>query len=307
MTQAIRCPSCGKRFTVRSELIGKRLRCSACKEPFTADPDGELHLAPPAAAPSSPAPVRAVSHPAIVPPRQRASPSADRPPIRMGLLKLGGSFVTFGVLALILPLFGIQLRKINMIAESGGDPITAAFIFIGFGGLLCLLAIMRRYGRRIAAIGGGIVLLLFILPMGRGRLGCGRSAHPTPSQLGPAFPDHRIPSVPVTYEGMVKAYGSGRVVRVIATTASNRVAKDPALYKKLWAALQAGGAFTGTSSPVGTRLEFIAAPVEDMDVVARNLPSGEAILNRSTRTIELDMSAESAPASAATRPATTLP
>src|SRR5207249_553021 len=38
------CDSCGKRLNVKDELVGKKVKCPACKTVFTASPSGALRV-----------------------------------------------------------------------------------------------------------------------------------------------------------------------------------------------------------------------------------------------------------------------
>src|SRR5712671_1159617 len=40
------CDSCGKRLNVKDELVGKKVKCPACKTAFTASPSGAVKVKP---------------------------------------------------------------------------------------------------------------------------------------------------------------------------------------------------------------------------------------------------------------------
>ena len=44
MAISVICETCGKRLNVKDELIGKKLKCPACKNPFTASPSGAIRV-----------------------------------------------------------------------------------------------------------------------------------------------------------------------------------------------------------------------------------------------------------------------
>jgi hypothetical protein len=44
MAVSVICDTCGKRLNVKEESIGKKVRCPACKNPFTASPSGAIRV-----------------------------------------------------------------------------------------------------------------------------------------------------------------------------------------------------------------------------------------------------------------------
>ena len=44
MAISVVCDTCGKRLNVKDELVGKKLKCPACKNPFTASPSGAIRV-----------------------------------------------------------------------------------------------------------------------------------------------------------------------------------------------------------------------------------------------------------------------
>jgi len=44
MAISVVCDACGKRLNVRDELVGKKVKCPACKTPFTASPSGAIKV-----------------------------------------------------------------------------------------------------------------------------------------------------------------------------------------------------------------------------------------------------------------------
>jgi len=46
MAISVICDNCGKRLNVKDELVGKKVKCPACKTPFTASPSGAIRVKP---------------------------------------------------------------------------------------------------------------------------------------------------------------------------------------------------------------------------------------------------------------------
>jgi len=46
MAISVVCDSCGKRLNVKDELVGKKVKCPACKTAFTASPSGAIKVKP---------------------------------------------------------------------------------------------------------------------------------------------------------------------------------------------------------------------------------------------------------------------
>lgn len=168
MTQRVACPHCGKQFAARPEMLGRKVRCSGCGSPFVAE-EMELDLAdleqagsgtpvttavgtpataqqyaqqparaaayaPPGAAPSAYTP-SAYTPPA--PPRVKRALSPQeqhtRDVSRRQAVRLGRYMVVLGVLALLLPLVGLQLRIVNQLGQAGFATGTAAVLLFGAG------------------------------------------------------------------------------------------------------------------------------------------------------------------------------
>ncbi|MFM2090659.1 MAG: hypothetical protein RLZZ127_1148 [Planctomycetota bacterium] len=80
MPATFACPTCGATYPVKPVLVGRAVRCTACKKPFRLREDGIADLVPEAApAPASPAPAPAVP---VVPaaPASESAASAPTPP-----------------------------------------------------------------------------------------------------------------------------------------------------------------------------------------------------------------------------------
>jgi predicted Zn finger-like uncharacterized protein len=75
--EAIVCPSCGGRFTVKNFLRGMRVKCPQCQTNFGAQPaESAAPIAPVTAAAAPPPVARAATRPT------RASPPPPPPPVR---------------------------------------------------------------------------------------------------------------------------------------------------------------------------------------------------------------------------------
>src|SRR5215510_11673694 len=44
MAISVVCDNCGKRLNVKDELVGKKVKCPGCKNPFTASPSGAIKV-----------------------------------------------------------------------------------------------------------------------------------------------------------------------------------------------------------------------------------------------------------------------
>jgi hypothetical protein len=144
MAQSISCPSCGKRFVPKPQLVGKRVKCTACAEPFTVQPLDE-RVGTPAAPVAASVPARFA-----LPSRRsaRAAASEGGGGAR-GAYFLGVAMMVMGVLALILPFFGLQFRAI---LESKADSTGVAIGLIIGGAVVCVLAAMGKWGQLIVRI-----------------------------------------------------------------------------------------------------------------------------------------------------------
>src|SRR5690349_16599770 len=110
--------------------------------------------------------------------------------------KLGVRFLIFGVAALILPLFGLQFRKLEKLGDAAG---IAGGVFAVGGALLMLGAYLGRRAWLIAAVGIPALLLLavgfFFLV---GTMIRSRSAAPLAIRAAPTPPTIVIPQRPVS-------------------------------------------------------------------------------------------------------------
>lgn len=117
--QAVRCPTCGKRFSAPAEVLGRRVRCRACNEPFVDEPDEELELAAVVPAPAQvgmrppPLPREAIATPkssAWASAWARVPTDVERDSMQSMAYVIGIRLIVMGVLTLLLPLVGLQYK-----------------------------------------------------------------------------------------------------------------------------------------------------------------------------------------------------
>jgi hypothetical protein len=200
MAEAIVCPNCRKAFRFKAELVGKRTKCPSCGVPFVAQAPGAAARRPdePVWEPGPEIPLATFAEEATNPPpvpQIVARPRPPKPPRRplealtdrqRAVLKLGFTFIAFGVLALVLPLFGLQFRKLEKLGENAW---IAGPVFITLGGVICGLVMLRRYVRVfkwMALIAGGgvaafVVLCIVVLVVVGPRRGGARSTSNPPA------------------------------------------------------------------------------------------------------------------------------
>ena len=129
MSANIVCPTCGKQFRLKEELLGRKVRCTACKESFIAEAEIELAPAPdfhdetPRYATPSPVP-----RSSQLTTRQQSELEAALKAIAS---RAGWQFALLGVLGLGLPYLGLQLRILH---GMGAATPTVATCMAGIGG-----------------------------------------------------------------------------------------------------------------------------------------------------------------------------
>ena len=161
------CPSCNKRFVVRPELAGRRVKCTGCGSAFevprpkdappplddleVVEPSYDVAVAPApaprrggAAAPPSPPPSAPMPAYAAPRPTPRAAPAEWTPWQRL-IFRTGWQVMLFGAVSLVLPLFGLQFRKLQ---KAGVNSAAVGVGLIVVGALMCGGVLLRR------AVGG---------------------------------------------------------------------------------------------------------------------------------------------------------
>ena len=146
------CTNCGKKFKVRDEVIGKKVRCSGCKQPFVAEAPLEVAEAPvnydipdePVVDQAAPPPsVRKVKSSA-----SRAKPIlTNRPSQKFSsgdsggggtgvAMRIGVGFTILGAGGLILPSMGRQFTLFSNLPPENQAVAAAIFLVIG---IVCLI------------------------------------------------------------------------------------------------------------------------------------------------------------------------
>jgi hypothetical protein len=169
MPVPLTCPTCRKRLVVRDELRGRRVKCSACATPFDVPRVPAYCVAgtettnplddPPAPAAYAVAEDRIAGAAAVPPPLPRSA--APPPPAQRVVkpdwssrerffLRTGLQVLAVGVLALVLPLFGLQLRRLHAAGEHAGA-VGAGLVVLG--ALASGVVLLRRATLRPAREG----------------------------------------------------------------------------------------------------------------------------------------------------------
>jgi hypothetical protein len=357
MPEVIICPSCGARLTVKNFLRGMRVKCPKCQAAFSAQAAGAAAQASPPPAPTrppvarpasrpppppappppeddeydvsdeplvtpaplSPAPKRSTTSPLSyrsAPPTEK-SPPFEMTPARRGYLRLGITFFAFGLASLILPLFGLQFRKLQGLGENAW---IASVALMGLGVLVALLSVVRLRARSVLMLGGGIVAGVVLLFLALGALGMilrasrrpptfpsaapppppgppvisgaprPRVSPPPPLLVNPGVPRPPVSAPPVTDDAIVARYGAEKVVRVTVSGPDMFTVRDAVVFRRLRDAVRSAGAQTQTTRPQDNTITCVAAPVEDLDAVANALDLGVTpTIDRATRTITVQL------------------
>jgi hypothetical protein len=222
MDHAFTCPSCGQRYRLKQPPSSGRAKCRKCGQVF------ELPAAnvPPAdrfglpEAPSERPEMVAPEPPAIRPPSPRPARASAEPARpwtlrEKAVLRFGLTLAAFGLAGLILPMFGLQLRKLSRL---GDDASAVAGGILALGLVISGIVLIRHNLRLAFRIGGPVLAALFLLVAGVAYLGRPRqhgsllpppppaSAIPlsvagTPPGRPPSPPEHRAirsgPAAPV--------------------------------------------------------------------------------------------------------------
>ncbi len=226
---------------------------------------------------------------------------SDWTPADRLLFRTGIGCVAFGAFAHILPLLGLQLRKLNHLGSSS----TAAGTGLICVGIFLILYVLFLKGRTLKIILGlagvsviGLVILLTVGYYSSNRPTPGFPAAP-PSPFGgpmgsrpaPFQPPPFTPPPKVDYASLVTRYGDGRVARVTLTdgpgldlgaTVRDRLAKWNSADKPS----------TWSISTRGLESVLLIAPVGSLDDLAAKLDMGSITgTDMTTRqlTIKLDI------------------
>ena len=334
------CPACGKSIRYAAEHAGRAARCPACSNrvelPAAADePDlNNLAVGPPVEA------RQPVGHPAPVlqsaTRRAAAPPRHARPWFRTPnqwtawdtlTFRTGVGCILFGIAALVLPQFGLQMRKLNNLGAAGAS--AAGWGLIGFGTfLIAYVALFKGRMLRLTLYGAGLAILAFAALLGWGWYQSNRApmrpfptaamthAPPSPTnaprglQARPevttnaaAFPHASPPShappphtplrppapVPLSeaYEQMCREYGKNHVARVTFTNADGP--ELTAHVRVVKTALIKSGKSQWRISTMDDLPNLLIAPMDDLDVFVRNLDLGPAEIDHAERRLRIDV------------------
>ncbi|MEW4566876.1 HEAT repeat domain-containing protein [Tautonia sp. JC769] len=184
---SFRCASCNRSYTVKDEHGGKTTRCKQCgatmripRANWEEDEGGEIGLAPVSAFDDLPGPSSSSSSAAqdepMPPPRRpgkvQASGSSSKPGGKEPFTtpeqvrRIGIGFLMLGAGVIILPMFGLQFRRMKNL--SPGDQVPFGIGFAVLGGLLLAISLMmgRSKGRRSPSEGSGFALLGKVVAFG---------------------------------------------------------------------------------------------------------------------------------------------
>jgi hypothetical protein len=295
----VTCNPCGARLRAPKANAGKRLPCPKCGAPIEV-PGNAAHAKERVAPGATPDSRRAgVGLPFRGPSQWTAW---DRILIRTGVM-----CIAFGILAHVLPMLGLQFRKLGKLgpaATTGGTGVAligaflvgyviilkgrtlkllvgaAALAVIGFVGLLTIGYLSSRSGGPTPPMPTG-PSPPFAQPAGapaRGQAGpwsgppspvfSSPSQHP---QRGPMTP--MPPPPPIDYDALVQRYGADRVARVTISGASG-LDLAATIRKRLEAWDSATRPGTWRVSTTGDAAELLLGPVGDLSALAAALDLG---------------------------------
>lgn len=201
------------------------------------------------------------------------------------LVRVGGACIAFGILGHLLPLFGLQLRKLNNL----GNAASAVSTGIAVVGALMIVYVVLLKGRLLKGLlaVAALMVIVFVGMLIIGWFSSRRSFSPPPpppafsapaapgaSPPGAARPPTTFPGPssmpagvtpppPVDYDSLVARFGKDGVVR-ISLTNTDSIDLGATIRKRIEAlpAASRPGSWRVTFS--GDRGNFIAAPVTDL-------------------------------------------
>lgn len=246
------------------------------------------------------------------------------------IFKVGATCVAFGVLSHLLPLIGLQFRKLS----TAGTAALSAGTGVGVVGALMIAYVVSLKGRlgKIMLAMVGLVIVCFAVLLTIGYLSSNRAPRPTfgplgpnsgaapmgprsappiggpngPRHAGPASPGSQSPfpqpphvspmpsPPPIDYDSLVARYGAERIVRVTLTGVDgvDVSATVRASIDRMDKAKKPNTWRIRTSSGVA---ELILAPVDDLDGIAALLDLGTVTATDTTErrlVIEYDATKE---------------
>lgn len=319
MNEAVSCPSCGKRFRFRPELVGKRVTCPDCAGSFVVSaPADEPTLDDGVGASSGAFPPSSVSHRSRQPAPEPSGWDSFR--IRMAV-GLGA----FGIGALVLPLFGLQFRKLGKLSPEGAQAagismLVLSGIFFGWGWI-------RQQTRRaikyvaigVAAVVGIAIIIVIVAvvshgsrsrptprppdptarpapPPNTGPRPPGVAERPTASRSTPSptpgvspRPGTTPPTGHTPYDGLCKRFGADKVVRLRVTGAERSRARVMSQVHRLF---EPSEQRTVILSPPSDVVEVCLAPWEDIEALAARIEFGTVTAtDKEQRIISITMNA----------------
>jgi hypothetical protein len=338
MADAIVCPSCGKRFAFKPSLVGRRVNCPGCRHPFMVSaPSAPPAMDPPPiddafavaedepiAPPPLPRASRATTVASVAQPVSYKSKANDSPANwtlgQKFALRLGTSLMVFGAAALILPLFGLQFRKLQ---AAGDNAQSIAIGLIVLGAVIDLAALaMRRLKMALMIVGGAIAAFVLLIVglafmFGHPRRPAFAPPPPMPSSPGgwSGAPPRYAPGSPtgspsgssfapgprVTHESLVEQFGEENVVKVNITMPDRKAARDGKFRIKVMGIFRSCGAKSSTITGPDNVMLCETAPIKDLDALAAAMTFGDATVDKATRTISVTF--KSAGVEATTLPA----
>lgn len=200
MNDSFRCPNCERIYPLKAGLAGRRVKCARCghvfrvsapgteptplptdppNRPAAGSPGGALPLADgpddfgsdakslPARAKLRPVPARG-TRPSK---RAGAASAGDLSDREMAWMKVAGSIIVFGAVSLILPMFGLQFRKLAKAGDDAGKVgvgmIALGVLMMGFVLFRRLIALTFKYAvRAVVVLLGGVVIVMMLVRFG---------------------------------------------------------------------------------------------------------------------------------------------
>ena len=338
MNDSFRCPNCEKVYPLKEGLAGRRVKCAGCGHVFRVSA-AEAEPTPlpkaPTSRPASPPPGGAYpfadrpndsgSDSASLPPAAKLRPVKARRKARskrpdggsagdlsdrgMAWIQVGGGIILFGAISLVLPMFGLQFRKMAKLNARLGDnawmggvgTIVFGLIIIGIVLFRREIALTFKYAVRgvLVLIGMGVIVMMLVragligsrrrlppAPMPRAAAP-GRAFLGRPNFAGPRGEAERplwvAPPVPAGFdaperqlERMRARFGPGRVARLRIKGAGDLDVRS-SLFRRLESLHEPGTDWSVRTSRSFDQLEVILAPVIDLESLSSKIDFGTVL------------------------------
>jgi len=144
MSESFQCPKCAARYALKENLAGKGVKCRKCGTAF------RVPAMPTPSAPGRPHPP--ADPPPIVPQPSRWVLSENDKKI----LRAGAFMAAIGIIAIVLPLFGVQFRRFARL----GDALPYVAAAFAVAGAALVFFSLRRNLAMAGSTAGGILLVL---------------------------------------------------------------------------------------------------------------------------------------------------